>query len=136
MRNYQSCTQWIFLEPLFDRVCPNVSYHQSYMKIVVQVQNTPKWFIQFDTRGTASLTLGGWPQGARSRWELSRQGRARQRRARRGSKRVSKENRGSERKTGGQALPHAWATTSAEDERFQGCVVAAYVCTLCNFKHK
>ena len=48
MRNCQSCTQWIFLEPLFDRVRLNVSYHQSYMKIVVQVQNTPKWFIQFD----------------------------------------------------------------------------------------
>ena len=49
VRNCQSCTQWIFLEPLFDRVCLNVSYHRSYMKIVVQVQNTPKWFIRFDT---------------------------------------------------------------------------------------
>ena len=29
VRNYQSCTQWIFLEPLFDRVCLNVSYHRS-----------------------------------------------------------------------------------------------------------
>ena len=24
-------------------------YHQSYMKIIIQVQNTPKWFIYFDT---------------------------------------------------------------------------------------
>ena len=48
VRSCQSCAQWIFLEPLFDRLCLNVWYHQSYMKIIVQVQITPKRFIQFD----------------------------------------------------------------------------------------
>ena len=42
-------------------------------------------------------------------------------------KHVRKDSRGSKHRTGGQALPLARAATSAEDERYQGCVVVACV---------